>query len=139
VANANEAFRATYDAGVKPNSILVRSAFIARSTKIYVAGDRDGSHRVKPPVANLIRSQGVALRLELALLFLRQCKGGAGAKISLPVSALKQDDDALGLINFFARATGHAPTPTTADPRRRCALAKFRTHSTSSPNLACSL
>jgi hypothetical protein len=94
---------------------------------------------MKPPVTNLIRSQGVALRLELALLFLRQCKGGAGAKISLPVSALKQDDDALGLINFFATRNKPRPKPTTADPRRRCVLAKFRTHSTSSPNLACSL
>jgi hypothetical protein len=33
----------------------------------------------------------------------------ARAKISLPVSALKQDDDALGLINFFA--TGNRPRP----------------------------
>ena len=44
------------------------------------------------------------LRLALAA-----CRAGGPAKISLPVSALKQDDDALGLINFFA--TGNRPRP----------------------------
>ncbi|HEX5905682.1 MAG TPA: hypothetical protein VFY56_01595, partial [Propionibacteriaceae bacterium] len=52
-------------------------------------------------------STAIALRLQLTLLFLRQCTAGRGAKIPLPVSAWAQDDDALGLINFFA--TGNRP------------------------------
>jgi len=92
--------------------------------RIYVDHGLTGANRDRP-----------GLRLALAA-----CRaGGARAKISLPVSALKQDDDALSLINFFA--TGNRPRPNAnyRRSRRRCALAKFRTHSTCSPNLACSL
>jgi hypothetical protein len=107
VEKANEAFHTTWERGAQPASIVMRSAFVARDKKIYIAGDRDCTPRSKPPIANLIRSQGVALRLQLTLLFLRQCTAGGGAKIPLPVSAWAQDDDALGLINFFA--TGNRP------------------------------
>ena len=62
--------------------------------RIYVDHGLTGANRDRP-----------GLRLALAA-----CRaGGARAKISLPVSALKQDDDALGLINFFA--TGNRPRP----------------------------
>ncbi len=108
VWKANEAFQTTWERGAQPSSIVIRSAFIARDKKTHIAGDRDRTPRPKPPIANIIRPQGVALRLQLTLLFLRQCARGGGATIPLPVSAwAHDDDDALGLINFFA--TGNRP------------------------------
>ncbi len=109
VTQANEAFKTIHSRGPSPASIVVRDGFIARPKRIYVAGEDETTTRPKPPIANLIRSQGLALRLELALIFLAQCNPHPGRKaIPLPVSAASQDDDeALGLINLFATGTRH--------------------------------
>ena len=117
VSQANEAFRSIHADGPAPESILVRSDFIARRKRIHVEGDRDRTPRPKPPIARLIRSHGLALRLELALLFLRQCTARPGAKIRLPVSAVDQGPESLGLINLFATGTRQRPGSNYKRPR----------------------
>ncbi len=101
VEDANTAWRALYDAGQQPASILLRRSFLARSAFLAVEGDRDKTARLKPPAARIVRSRGLALRLELALLFAQQSRYRAGARLP-PVQAPGDD---LGLINLFATGT----------------------------------
>ena len=117
VDQANQAFLSLYENGGKPASILVRAGFVARSQRVFVDGDRDLTPRQKPPIATLIRPRGVALRLELALLFLAQSAQHASARVPLQVSAHQGDDDALGLINLFATAPQHRAGSNYARPR----------------------
>jgi hypothetical protein len=102
VGQANQSFKTIHADGKAPDSILVRSAFIARKRRVAVAGDRDKTPREKPPVGRLVRAQGLALRLELALLFLNQCSGRPGARVPLRIATDDEKDEALGLINLFA-------------------------------------
>lgn len=101
VEDANAALRDLYDGGPRPASILLRRSFLARSTFLMVEGDRDKTPRQKPPAARIVRSRGLALRLELALVFAQQSRKNAGARL-LPVQAPGDD---LGLINLFATGT----------------------------------
>lgn len=101
VDDANTTFRGVYAAGGQPPSILVRSSMVARKMFLLVEGDRDKTPRAKPPAADIVRSRGLALRLELALLFVQQCSKKPGVRL-LPVEA---DGDGSGLINLFATGT----------------------------------
>ena len=101
VNDANTAFRQLFETGSKPASVLVRAGFVARSKPIRVEGDRDKTDRPKPPAADIIRSRGIALRLELALLFSRQCSTKPGGRL-MPVDV---EGEELGLINLFATGT----------------------------------
>ena len=65
----------------------------------------------------MVRSHGVALRLELALLFVKQCSNRTGSRLPLRVSALEQEDDTLGLINLFATGTRQRPDSNYKRPR----------------------
>jgi len=101
IDDANTTFRNVYEAGKRPTSILVRSSFVARGKYLNIEGDRDKTPRPKPPAADIIRSRGLALRLELALLFVQQCSKKTGARL-MPVDA---EGDEYGLINLFATGT----------------------------------
>jgi hypothetical protein len=101
VDDANTTFQTLYDEGRQPASILVRSSFVARKKFLLIEGDRDKTPRPKPPAADIVRSRGLALRLELALLFVQQCSRKPGARLR-PVVA---QGDELGLINLFATGT----------------------------------
>lgn len=105
VAQANEAFRTVYEAGRKPASILIRRSFVARQKRIHVAGEYDKTPRPKPPLATAKRSKGVALRLELTLLFLAQAGPRPTAQFRYPVQTQSAED--LGLIDFLS--TGSNP------------------------------
>ncbi|WP_069385962.1 hypothetical protein [Cellulosimicrobium cellulans] len=109
VAQASAAFRAVYEAGSKPASILIRRSFVARHKRIHVAGEHDKTPRPKPPLATAKRSKGVALRLELTLLFLAQAGQRPTAQFRYPVQTGSADE--LGLIDFLS--TGSNPRENT--------------------------
>lgn len=116
VDHANDTFRSLYDDGKRPAGILVRSSFVARQKFLRVEGDRDKTPRPKPPAADIVRSRGIAFRLELALLFVQQCSKKTGVRL-LPVEA---EGEGFGLINLFA--TGTRRKGTTSFRKQRSAM-----------------
>lgn len=108
VDQASNAFREVWHRAGEPPAVYVRRRFLRRETFLEVAGDRDRTPRAKPPLATLIRPRGVALQLELTLLFLAQCqaKNHFTPKVRHQVIA---PAGALGLIDFLATGTNRRP------------------------------
>lgn len=105
IEKVNGALADIHASGSRPDSVLVRRGFVARSKPMHGLRDRDNRPRLKPPAAELVASRGLALRLELVLLYLAQCYGRTSARVPLPVTGATDDEDAIGLVNLFSTGT----------------------------------
>lgn len=105
VDQANESLTNIHTASGKPLSVLVRRDFIARRVPQFGLSDRDRADRHKPPMATIVRSRGIALRLELTLLFLAQTMAKHPHRVPLPVESDPENTASIGLVDLFATGT----------------------------------